>query len=603
MREDGRLQMTLLGATTAVRLRGHARVDKAFRLRRFSFSLDPGTGPTEVSGTLENGTRLALTVRTPSGVRTRDPRAVGAAGPGPEPPARARRARPRAGRRRRTVSVFDPVDHAKRADDAARSLARGRARGWTAGTRLPRRGRSSPGSPLAPGSPTSARPCGRRARWAFSPCARRPSRRRRSPSPVRSRRTSSRPRPSRRAGRCASTTRRRSRACASACHGLDAFDRADLDGDGQTLDGGDVLEVRDPRDLGPGPAPADLARYLAARAVPRERRSRDPRRGGEGDRRGRRAPAAGRAPRAVRARTPREAADDQPALRARGAADARRRLQRAHGPLRGDGPGRGRAGARSRPASSSCAGPSTTTRGRRSSSRRRTAGAASGSRSTRRSTSSRPTPRTFALARGGLDRQAAIVSAWSAARGSTCSTSSFGRAPCPSSSVVPRTTCARSTCRCLAATAAAAGRLRRGARGDPRLADLVKTFGTFRAVDGVTPGGGARRDPWLPRPERRGQDDDDPHDRRTAEADGGAASRSTGTTSRREPETAKGALGFIPDRPFLYEKLTAAEFLRFHGGLYGLEGPAVEERASPSSCASSSCTPGATSSSRASRTA
>ncbi|MFN8093039.1 MAG: hypothetical protein U0599_12615 [Vicinamibacteria bacterium] len=28
----------------------------------------------------------------------------------------------------------------------------------------------------------------------------------------------------------------------------------------------------------------------------------------------------------------------------------------------------------------------------------------------------------------------------------------------------------------------------------------------------------------------------------------------------RAPEKAKGALGFIPDRPFLYEKLTAAEF-------------------------------------------
>jgi len=44
-----------------------------------------------------------------------------------------------------------------------------------------------------------------------------------------------------------------------------------------------------------------------------------------------------------------------------------------------------------------------------------------------------------------------------------------------------------------------------------------------------------------------------------------------------EPERAKASLGFIPDRPFLYEKLTAGEFLRFHGGLYGLEGPAVAE--------------------------
>ena len=39
-----------------------------------------------------------------------------------------------------------------------------------------------------------------------------------------------------------------------------------------------------------------------------------------------------------------------------------------------------------------------------------------------------------------------------------------------------------------------------------------------------------------------------------------------------DPEPAKASLGFIPDRPFLYEKLTAGEFLRFHGGLYGLNG-------------------------------
>ena len=45
-----------------------------------------------------------------------------------------------------------------------------------------------------------------------------------------------------------------------------------------------------------------------------------------------------------------------------------------------------------------------------------------------------------------------------------------------------------------------------------------------------------------------------------------------------EPEAAKGSLGFIPDRPFIYEKLTAAEFLRFHGGLYGVGESAVEGR-------------------------
>jgi ABC-2 type transport system ATP-binding protein len=46
-----------------------------------------------------------------------------------------------------------------------------------------------------------------------------------------------------------------------------------------------------------------------------------------------------------------------------------------------------------------------------------------------------------------------------------------------------------------------------------------------------------------------------------------------------EPEAAKASLGFIPDRPFIYEKLTAREFLRFHGGLYGMKDAEVEERA------------------------
>ena len=46
----------------------------------------------------------------------------------------------------------------------------------------------------------------------------------------------------------------------------------------------------------------------------------------------------------------------------------------------------------------------------------------------------------------------------------------------------------------------------------------------------------------------------------------------------RAPEQAKRALGFIPDRPFLYEKLTAGELLRFHAGLYGIEGNGIGER-------------------------
>lgn len=44
------------------------------------------------------------------------------------------------------------------------------------------------------------------------------------------------------------------------------------------------------------------------------------------------------------------------------------------------------------------------------------------------------------------------------------------------------------------------------------------------------------------------------------------------------PERAKAALGFIPDRPFLYEKLSASEFLRFVAGLYGIGGKEVGHR-------------------------
>ena len=45
-----------------------------------------------------------------------------------------------------------------------------------------------------------------------------------------------------------------------------------------------------------------------------------------------------------------------------------------------------------------------------------------------------------------------------------------------------------------------------------------------------------------------------------------------------EPTKARAMLGFIPDRPFIYEKLTGAEFLRFVAGLYGQGGAEIERR-------------------------
>jgi ABC-2 type transport system ATP-binding protein len=46
----------------------------------------------------------------------------------------------------------------------------------------------------------------------------------------------------------------------------------------------------------------------------------------------------------------------------------------------------------------------------------------------------------------------------------------------------------------------------------------------------------------------------------------------------KEPVAAKSVVGFIPDRPYLYEKLTGEEFLRFMAGLYGVDGDQVEGR-------------------------
>jgi ABC-2 type transport system ATP-binding protein len=46
-----------------------------------------------------------------------------------------------------------------------------------------------------------------------------------------------------------------------------------------------------------------------------------------------------------------------------------------------------------------------------------------------------------------------------------------------------------------------------------------------------------------------------------------------------DPVAAKRHIGYIPDRPSLYEKLTGAEFLRFVSGLWGREGEQAEQRA------------------------
>ncbi|HET7293737.1 MAG TPA: transglutaminase-like domain-containing protein [Vicinamibacteria bacterium] len=106
--EDGRLQMMLLGATTAARIHTSARVDRAFNLRSFAFSLDPGTGPMEISGTLR-GRSLELTVKSPSGSTRTEARELA------EPPSlalnlpRQLAAAGLAPGMKRTLSAFDPA--------------------------------------------------------------------------------------------------------------------------------------------------------------------------------------------------------------------------------------------------------------------------------------------------------------------------------------------------------------------------------------------------------------------------------------------------------------------------------------------------------------
>ena len=71
LEEDGRLQMSLLGATTPATIRTTARVDANFALRSFDFVLDPGLGPIHVRGEVA-GRRLTLAVTTSSGTSTEE---------------------------------------------------------------------------------------------------------------------------------------------------------------------------------------------------------------------------------------------------------------------------------------------------------------------------------------------------------------------------------------------------------------------------------------------------------------------------------------------------------------------------------------------------
>ena len=52
-----------------------------------------------------------------------------------------------------------------------------------------------------------------------------------------------------------------------------------------------------------------------------------------------------------------------------------------------------------------------------------------------------------------------------------------------------------------------------------------------------------------------------------------------GASLEREPRRARSRLGFVPDRPFLYDRLSAFEFVEFVGALYDVPAARVWERA------------------------
>ena len=258
IREDSRMVLILLGSDIPVRLTTRAAVDRAFRLRAFSFSLDPGTGPTEVQGSLD-GVRLALTVRTPSGER-RETRTLS------EPPAlslnlgRALAAQGLQTGRTLQVSVFDPatlrnapMTLAVQAREVVQAAGRpvpafkveGRFAGITTHTWV-----TDTGEVVREESPTGlvvVRETKEQAQALAVP---------RSVQTDLLEAAAIVPTSPRRIDDPTTVARLRLR-----IDPLSGLDPADLDGAGQTLSSG-TIEVVDARGLAPGPAPRDLGRYL-----------------------------------------------------------------------------------------------------------------------------------------------------------------------------------------------------------------------------------------------------------------------------------------------------------------------------------------------------
>jgi ABC-2 type transport system ATP-binding protein len=107
--------------------------------------------------------------------------------------------------------------------------------------------------------------------------------------------------------------------------------------------------------------------------------------------------------------------------------------------------------------------------------------------------------------------------------------------------------------------------------------DLVKSYGSFRAVDGVSLEVTSGEIHGFLGPNGAGKTTAIRMIAGLLKPDAGRV-MINGHDLAARPVEAKRGLGFIPDRPFIYEKLTAGEFLRFHAGLYGIDGDGLRER-------------------------
>ena len=110
-----------------------------------------------------------------------------------------------------------------------------------------------------------------------------------------------------------------------------------------------------------------------------------------------------------------------------------------------------------------------------------------------------------------------------------------------------------------------------------RLTHLTKTFGSFAAVDDISTEVKAGEFYGFLGPNGAGKTT-------TIKMMTGLFTPTSGEILingydvRKQPIEAKRSTGYIPDQPFLYDKLTGREFLFFSGGLYKMEKQALRRK-------------------------